>query len=56
MGVHNHLVSKILDVLDMVAYPRVVIEGWVENFLENSHSKMSSERGQSKTLATEVVG
>jgi len=52
-GIYHHLVSKIPDMLDVVTHPGVIFDVGVKNFLENSHSRISLERGKSETL---VIG
>jgi len=44
------------DVLDVVTHSGVVVEGWFENFLRKSHSRISLERRELEILAVESIG
>ena len=55
MGIDHHIISKISDVLDRVAHSGVAIKGQSRELLGNSHFRMSSVGGESKTLIAESV-
>ena len=44
------------DMLDVVTHSGVVVEGWFENFLRKSHSRISLERRELEILAVESIG
>ena len=54
-GIDYHLFLKMPDVLDGIAHSGEVSKIGVENLLRNSHSRISSERGESEIFAAEGV-
>ena len=54
-GSRQHLVPKVLDVLNRFTDSGIVVNVGVANFFGNSLSRISSERGELETLAAESV-